>query len=209
MGNNFVLKPIKAIKNGDISLASFNCIPADIEDSDKYENSISDYKLINEFLKTKALRYSNNNIMQTFLLISADNNKVVGFFTLNASSQRVFKKFRLTKKKQNYSIPSLRRNTELPTVDMVWMGIDSEYQCKGYGQELIEQIFLIIADISNIIGITLFSICSIKDSQSYFKKFGFINVNDGIGNTKGDQFMAITIEELKYILAKSSPDLKI
>jgi hypothetical protein len=47
---------------------------------EKYKNSVSDYELINDFLKTKALSYSEKNIMQTFLLISEKEKRVIGFF---------------------------------------------------------------------------------------------------------------------------------
>ena len=198
MDDNLILRPITILKErDDIKLSSFNCVPKNIE---KYKNSVSDYELINDFLKTKALSYSEKNIMQTFLLISEKEKRVIVFFSLNAGSQRIFKKFRLKKKKQKFDVPTLNRNTELPTIDMVWMGIDNEYQHNGYGQKLMEQIFFVIGNISNVIGVSLFAVCAIKDSQSYFTKFGFIDVSEGIGNTKGDQFMAITIEELRIIL---------
>ncbi|KAE9559490.1 hypothetical protein ATN96_00400 [Companilactobacillus paralimentarius] len=78
MDDNLILRPITILKErDDIKLSSFNCVPKNIE---KYKNSVSDYELINDFLKTKALSYSEKNIMQTFLLISEKEKRVIGFF---------------------------------------------------------------------------------------------------------------------------------
>jgi hypothetical protein len=78
MDDNLILRPITILKEkDDIKLSSFDCVPKIVE---KYKNSVSDYELINDFLKTKALSYSEKNIMQTFLLISEKEKRVIGFF---------------------------------------------------------------------------------------------------------------------------------
>ncbi|WP_125762547.1 GNAT family N-acetyltransferase [Companilactobacillus hulinensis] len=194
MINNWTIKSIKDISQ-NIILSDFNCIPDNLNIG-KYSNPKKDYELINEFLTNNALDYAVRDIMQTFIFISKKNNKIIGYFSLSAGSKRVYNSF----KKNKDNVPTIGRNTELPTVDMIWFAIDHEFQRLGFGEVMMQQIFKMVNHISLEIGICLFTVDSIRDSQSYYRKYGFLDVNDGTGNIKGDKFMAIQTKEVIQLL---------
>lgn len=99
---------------------SFNCLPIDF-DVKEFSNSVDDYEMINEFLKKEAVPSAHKNIFQTFVV--HDDGNIIAFFSLCTGSRRVFKSFKKRKKQQNYEIPNIGRNSELPTVELIWFAI--------------------------------------------------------------------------------------
>jgi GNAT superfamily N-acetyltransferase len=152
------------------SILKFDCTP--LIDSSFYSSTI-EYNMINDFLRdsNSAKFLSQNNVLQTSLVIDPATNRVIAFFSLCCGSRTVFKAFKKHKK-----VPTIGRNAELPTIELIWFGVSRDYQNKSLGTRLIFRIFEIAMSISEVVGACLLIVDSLPNTRGYYEKFGFLDL---------------------------------
>ncbi|TGD22808.1 N-acetyltransferase [Companilactobacillus suantsaicola] len=184
---------ILELRNGNIDISNFNCIPSNTEHTQK---ELNDFEMINDFVKNKdkALKYAENNIYKTFLLLDNQNDKVMGFYSLCTGSKVFYKRFKAEK-----GVPTIGRNKALPTIDIMWLAVDVHYQEKNIGSMLLKKICASVYDTSKTIGVCVLTVDSLFQSQKFYEKFGFMDLGSPHKKNE-DLWLGLTIPEIEVFL---------
>lgn len=180
---------------GQLNLHDFNCVPLNINHGSQ---DIEEILKINRFLidPLLALKYETNNVFKTFILVDIKKGKIVGFYSLCVGSKRVFKEFKKLK-----SLPTVENNKELPTVELIWFGIDNKYQGQKLGTALMENVFQTAYDISKRAGVSFLAVNSLKRTKKFYEKLNFFDL--GIPHKLNESlWMGVTIKEIKIAINK-------
>lgn len=117
---------------------------------------------LNKYLKTFAYLNDTNNLSKTF--IAHDGDTIIGFVTL-CNAQIEFKEM------PKYPVPAVK-------IDR--LAVDTKYQSKGYGKELLLFTFKKIIQVSLSTGVKAVIVDAKEQSKMFYEKYGFIKI---IGNT--------------------------
>ena len=117
---------------------------------------------LNKYLKTFAYLNDTNNLSKTF--IAHDGDTIIGFVTL-CNAQIEFKEM------PKYPVPAVK---------IAGLAVDTKYQSKGYGKELLLFTFKKIIQVSLSIGVKAVIVDAKEQSKMFYEKYGFIKI---IGNT--------------------------
>ncbi|KRO00318.1 GNAT family N-acetyltransferase [Companilactobacillus kimchiensis] len=183
-------KLLNILDNDMINLSTFNCIP------EKSGYNVEDFKRINEFLfnENKALKYARDNIYKTFLLIDTAEGRIAGYYSICTGSKTTYKAFKKEKK-----VPTISNNKELPTIDVIWFGIDKKYQGQHLGSALLRIICKSVFRVSHDIGICFLAVDSLYSSKEFYEKIGFMDIGES-HKKKEDLWMGWTIPEIEIFL---------
>ena len=117
---------------------------------------------LNKYLKTFAYLNDTSNLSKTF--IAHDSDTIIGFVTL-CNAQIEFKEM------PKYPVPAVK---------IAGLAVDTKYQSKGYGKELLLFTFKKIIQVSLSIGVKAVIVDAKEQSKMFYEKYGFIKI---IGNT--------------------------
>lgn len=125
---------------------------------------------LNKYLKTFAYLNDTNNLSKTF--IAHDGDTIIGFVTL-CNAQIGFKEMPDGYQKEMPKYP-------VPAVKIARLAVDTKYQNKGYGKELLLFTFKKIIQVSLSTGVKAVIVDAKEQSKMFYEKYGFIKI---IGNT--------------------------
>ena len=133
---------------------------------------------LNKYLKTFAYLNDTNNLSKTF--IAHDGDTIIGFVTL-CNAQIEFKEMPDDYQKEmpddyQKEMPKY----PVPAVKIARLAVDTKYQSKGYGKELLLFTFKKIIQVSLSIGVKAVIVDAKEQSKMFYEKYGFIKI---IGNT--------------------------
>lgn len=117
---------------------------------------------INEYFISEAEKKDLSYTAKTFVLRNEKN--IVGFYTLTVGSLDV----------ENVETQTLHKQ---PIVNLAYFAIDKEYQRKGYGSLLMQEVFRSVSVISYYTGSELIYLESVDDSVCFYESLGFQLVN--------------------------------
>nr|DAV42038.1 MAG TPA: acetyltransferase domain containing protein [Caudoviricetes sp.] len=120
------------------------------------------HKHINEYFIYEATNKDSSNTAKTFVL--RNEKDIVGFYTLTVGSFDV----------ENVETQTLHKR---PYVNLAYFAIDKEYQRKGYGSLLMQEVFRSVSVISYYTGSEIIYLESVDDSVRFYESLGFQLVN--------------------------------
>lgn len=126
-------------------------------------------KELNLYLHGYAQKNDVLGLGKTFIALDEDNN-ILGYFTL--STAQINYEELPTGYKTNlpkYPIPSLR---------IARLAVQKDLQGNGIGKKLLTLAFLKIIQVSDITGLYLIIVDAKESSESFYKHYGFIKLND-------------------------------
>jgi predicted GNAT family N-acyltransferase len=133
-----------------------------------------DYPLLNGYLHNQAKQDFSRDLSVCYVLCTADNNTVIGYYTLssNSISRSIFPEDIIKKLPPSYS--------ELPTILLGRLAVDSKEKNKGYGEILLLNALNNCFEFSKNIG-ALSVIVDPIDKQAFvfYQKYGFIKIPSG------------------------------
>lgn len=158
------------------------------------EFTTQEKELIDDFLKLSLLNYENNHLLNTKLLIDKESKQLVGFFSLSTTTVKLSSNY----KKKHHVLRS-GTFTEYPALNLNYFAVDSNFQNKGIGRELMRTVFQIVTHVSeNLVGFNVLTLTSLDSAIGFYKKIGFEEINSN--SMKNDHQMLITVDEIKEIL---------
>lgn len=142
---------------------------------------------INEFLSTMAEYKHNQNMVKTHVLLNKDNTRIIGYFSLFLDHITVGKNH---KQQQNWDFTE----QHFPSIRIQALGVDDEYQKKGYGEFLLATAMAYCLDIAQTAGCTFINLQSHPNSITFYERFGFVKAGK-----KGTKLtiMLIRIEDIE------------
>jgi GNAT superfamily N-acetyltransferase len=177
----------------NLNISDFNCIP---QQTSNGSHNVFEYEMVNNFLidPKKARRLSSENIIQTFLLIDSRQNKIAGYYSICVGSKVTYKQFKKSK-----NVPTIGRNKELPTIDIIWFGVDQEYQKRKLGTGMLNMVLKRACFLAERVGICLITVDSLPSSKPFYERLGFLEL--GIPHKESqDSWLGLTIVEAKQTL---------
>lgn len=123
--------------------------------------------LLNEYLSNYAKKNSLTNVSKTYIL--EENNCIIGYVTLAAASL-LFSELPVGYQNlPKYPIPAIR---------IARLAVDTNYQGKHYGEELLSYALKQSLIISIRIGVKFVIVDSKENAKSFYQKYGFIPLPD-------------------------------
>lgn len=139
--------------------------PINMISGQSIENFDCDYKPINDFLKNSSLKEYENKIPSSHILID-DNEMLIGFYTI----------------KVIYFDYSENNESHPYCLNLEYIAIDKDKQCKGLGSNLLRYIIKDMKDISDKIGVRILTVASVDDKVGWYEKLGFNRIEGHISN---------------------------
>ncbi|WP_054675923.1 GNAT family N-acetyltransferase [Lacticaseibacillus sharpeae] len=184
--------PLAALKD-QRTIDQFSCIPLV---TSKYPSAVLyDYQLIDDFLHKSAIKYDADNLMRTRLIVN-DDGEILAFYSLCAGTRRVFKQFRHV-----YSVPTIGRNTALPTIELVWFGVAAKFQNQGIGSEVLKVILRRVLKTCHNIGACLFVVDSLYVARNFYLNRGFVDIGQP-HKQREDIYLGISMTEIASMISK-------
>jgi ribosomal protein S18 acetylase RimI-like enzyme len=122
---------------------------------------------VSEFLKEQALTLHQSNCAITRLYFDEYQN-LIGFFTLYNDHIEVSK---AKKQKHNWELP--RDIRFFPAIKLHYLGIDERYRGRGYGQELMYEVFDVCQEIAALSGCVFITVEALNSAVGFYEKNGF------------------------------------
>ena len=142
-------------------------------------------KDLNEFLKEDAIRYQDNKMANTIVLI--EKERVVGFFSLCTDAIKLGNL-------EKDQCDNLKPSEEYPAVKIARLAVDKSVQSLGLGKLIIQvAVGLIIARVSNIVGTRFITVDSYHNRIDFYKRFGF---NEHSKYKKKDNYVSMRYDLL-------------
>lgn len=136
------------------SISTSNC-PSSFEcGTSKGQKDLSD------FILTDALKYQEHFTGTTKLVFF--ENEIIGFFTLAASEIKL--------KESERSIKNLK---VFPSLKLARFAIQSQYQGKGLGKDIIKFVVGLVIQLNVYIGCRFILVDALPESTDFYRKLGF------------------------------------
>lgn len=140
---------IEYINNSKVQLNNFSC-----------ENSSMSNYLINN------AEYDHiTNISKTSLVIDESTDVLIGYYTISITQLKVFSDLE-------------QKNIEFPCFELDRLAVDTKYQQKGIGSELLIKIILDCIKHSKFAGGVFLVIRALNDKIDWYASRGFVDVVD-------------------------------
>lgn len=145
-------------------------------DTSKHDRELFDcgLEVLNVFLKQRAYQEQKKRLNITYVAIENKESPkpILGYYTLSNSALALSV---LEPNFKKHIFPS----HSIPSVKIGRLAIDKRSQKKGMGKLLLQHAFFKILEASLISGIRgIEVIAKNAETQNFYKKFGFINLND-------------------------------
>lgn len=159
--------------------------------NEKHRDIIQDFQCLDEpsvaeFLKEEALKLHESKCAITRLYFDGSHN-IIGFFTLFNDQVEVSKAQRV---KHNWELPSLRF---FPAIKIHYLGIDSRYRNRKYGNYLLQEIFDICEEIARQTGCVFITLEALNSAIDFYLHNGFRKLRRDVHF----QHMILKIDELE------------
>lgn len=131
---------------------------------------------LNDFLQKEAIIYEKSLLAKTYLLIHQNAENIIGFYSVlndKVSIEETKSKTAFNQKIKSELTHYKNHLKDLPTVKIGRLGIDKNYQNKGYGELIIENIKYSFSNRTNKTGCHLIMVDSYKKSKKFYEKNGF------------------------------------
>lgn len=158
-----------------MTLSDFTCVDSDNDNEAQL------------FLQEESLALMERNLVCTRIFLNEDK-KLIGFYSLFNNIIKINKD-----KREQLAIYLPHAVKEIPAIRLHSIGIDNEFQGRGYGDVLMASILYNCALVSRISGCSLITVESTKNAKGFYKKYRFVHLRkeghyDLMGiNTKGIQ----------------------
>lgn len=123
---------------------------------------------LNKYIKTHAYLNDTNNLSKTFVCI--DDNVIVGFVTL-CNAQIEFKDMPVSYKNKYPRYP-------VPSIKIARLAVEKTLQGRGYGKDILTFALKKSVQVSLEVGVKLIVADVKEQSKEFYKKYGFIQVNE-------------------------------
>jgi len=120
---------------------------------------------LNEFLRKDSLKYKEQLIANTFIVIYKD--KVVAFFSMMNDSI----KLKIT---ETESTSELNRLPEYPALKIGRLGVDKNFKGQGFGKFIIDFVVGVCRNVNEVSASRFISVDSYPDSVLFYEKMSFI-----------------------------------
>jgi len=150
-------------------LINFTCNSNTDGMKSKYKRRVNKHdKEIENFLKHEALNEQELYLNTTHLLIN-DKNELVGFVSLCNDSLKLAEDSRNKFQTIYFSVPAIK---------IARLGINSKYQGKGYGEELLKYSLYQAVKTLEFSGNAFITLDCYEHRRSYYEKFGFTETDE-------------------------------
>lgn len=122
-------------------------------------------KDLNEFLREDALRYQEQLIAKTYVVIYLQ--KIIAFFSVMNDSLKL-------NIEETMSTPRLRRLHEYPAIKIGRLGVDKQYKQKGFGSFIIGYVVGLARLVNTNSACRFVTVDSYHESVPFYEKQGFI-----------------------------------
>lgn len=123
---------------------------------------------LNKYLKTFAYLNDENNLSKTFA--GCNGETIIGFITL-CNAQIEFKEMPKSYKQTMPKYP-------VPAIKIARLGVDTKFQNKGYGKELLLFAFKKIIQVSVSTGVKAVIVDAKENSKGFYEKYGFVDIGN-------------------------------
>lgn len=117
-------------------------------------------KYINRFLKEQACHNSLTNKSSTKLFLDKQNT-IIGFYTVKVDS------FKYEDEEETYSV-----------IYLDYIAVDSKYQGKGYGSELLDDFHYKAMETAEFLGLMGVLLKAVPDKKEWYESRGFISLGE-------------------------------
>lgn len=145
--------------------------------NDEYNEKIHAFDcgkdIVNDFLKEDALNLHQIRQVTTHLAFN-QNRDLVGYFSLFNESVTVVKSKRNA---QDWFDLSGERKSVFPSVRLHYFGVDSKYQCKGLGEQILFYAIEKTKELSNVSGCLFMTLETYPEKYNWYKKRFFTHLS--------------------------------
>ncbi|GAB6470090.1 hypothetical protein bcgnr5371_33710 [Bacillus cereus] len=139
---------------------------------EKHIEAIQNFKCedepdVEEFLKEDAMMYHLRNMAKTRLFFDGNHN-LIGYFSVFNDHVCIGKA-----KRRKAKITPPKGINHFPAIRLHYLGVDSRYRKRGYGEEILLSVFEHCYKLSLITGCTLITVQALKSSIEFYKKYDF------------------------------------
>lgn len=146
--------------------------------NDSHQNKIDGFRCIDkaectrvqDFLQNEALDYMKTNIARTRLFFDGDNN-LVGFYSLFNDTIKMNRQ-----KRESMDVRLPHGVSDIPAIRLHFLGIDNEYQSKGFGGFVMGSALDSCIKIARSSGCSLIVVESTESARGFYEKLGFAYV---------------------------------
>ncbi|QWI46713.1 GNAT family N-acetyltransferase [Bacillus mycoides] len=123
---------------------------------------------VEEFLREDAMMYQLRNMAKTRLFFDGNHN-LIGYFSVFNDHVCIG---RTKRKKANITPP--KGINHFPAIRLHYLGVDSRYRKKGYGEEILLSVLEHCYKLALITGCTLITVQALKSSMGFYQNYDFI-----------------------------------
>ena len=103
----------------------------------------------------------------------------IGYYALQVGSDSIPESYK--SKRQEY----INNYAAFPAINLSFLAVDGTYQGQGLGQYLLQDIFEVVAELTNYIAFYAITVQSLNtDSTKFYEKVGFEHYSEGGGQPK-------------------------
>lgn len=103
----------------------------------------------------------------------------IGYYALQIGSDSIPESFK--EKQQDY----ITNYSAFPAINLGFLAVDEKYQGQGLGEYLLQDIFEVVADLTNYVGFYALTVQSMSAASTrFYKRIGFQEYSEGGGQPK-------------------------
>lgn len=132
------------------------------------------HSVINKFVHKSMKKQIENDFSTAYVLLDLDDDEqFIGFYTITTFSIE----------KSSFEVPLKSSPKSVPVLRMIMLGVDKNYEKKGYGSKLLKHCLKLVVRVSDEIGIKGLYLDAEDKKHSWYEKFGFIGISQADSNT--------------------------
>ncbi len=122
---------------------------------------------VKKYLIDEALNNHTMNLAKTKIFYNKDGN-IVGFFSLYNDMMQIGRK-----KRRKHKLTELPSYKYYPAIKLHYMGVDSRYRNKRYGEWILLSVIHQVKEISKVSGCLFLTVESLKNAVPFYEKYEF------------------------------------
>ncbi len=151
---------------------------------EKYFRKLSDFSCANEglnnFLQGEAIKFHNQGLGLTTLIINEENDDIMGYYTIRSNALQYCTEdselsYVLKPEQDNSEEKYINLYEVIPVIEITRFAIDLNYSRKRLGSAVLAELIMeeIIGDIATKIGINAIFVLSSPDAVGFYEFVGF------------------------------------